>query len=119
MTGGLSGYDVIYYRNVADQNALNNPIDKTVPYENESIPFQNIQVTLIDQVTGCVSISRLTLRVQPLPNPKTDPTDIEVCDNGVSRTDGIAENVDLTVNETYIRNGANPTTVAFQSPIHI
>ncbi|WP_296146763.1 T9SS type B sorting domain-containing protein [uncultured Flavobacterium sp.] len=113
MTGGLSGYDVIYYRNVADQNALNNPIDKTVPYENESIPFQNIQVTLIDQVTGCVSISRLTLRVQPLPNPKTDPTDIEVCDNGVSRTDGIAENVDLTVNETYIRNGANPTTVAF------
>lgn len=113
MTGGLTGYDVIYYRNIADQNALNNPIDKTVPYENESIPFQNIQVTLIDQVTGCVSISRLTLRVQPLPNPKTDPTDIEVCDNGVIRTDGIAENVDLTVNETYIRNGANPTTVAF------
>lgn len=113
MTGGLSGYDVIYYRNVADQNALRNPIDKTVPYENESIPFQNIQVTLIDQVTGCVSISRLTLRVEPLPNPNTSPADIEVCDNGVSKTDGIAENVDLTVNETYIRNGANPTTVAF------
>lgn len=113
MTGGLSGYDIIYYRNVADQNALNNPIDKTVPYENEVVPFQNIQVTLIDQVTGCISISRLTLRVQPLPNPKTDPNDIEICDNGVSNTDGIAESVDLTVNETYIRNGASPTSVAF------
>lgn len=112
MTGGLSGYDVIYYRDVPDQNAQINPIDKTVPYENVNIPFQNIQVTIIDQVTGCPSISRLTLRVQPLPNPNTSPDDIEECDNGVSRTDGIAENVDLTVNETYIRNGASPTTVA-------
>ena len=107
MTEGLSGYDVIYYTNTG------NLIDKTVPYLNIGIPFENIQVTIIDQVTGCISLSRLTLRVEPLPNPRTDPQDIEVCDNGTITNDGIAENIDLTVNETYIRNGASPITVAF------
>ena len=111
-TAPLTGYTVVYYKNVTDQTN-DVPIDKTVPYTNSFIGVENIQVTIIDNVTGCPSSTRLTLRVEPLPNPKTDPADIELCDNGVSNTDGIAENVDLTVRENYIRNNAAPGSVAF------
>jgi len=80
-------------------------------YTNVSPGVQTIRVTTTNIATGCVSTSTLTIRVVPLPNPKLDPAAIEECDDD-SPGDGLTE-FDLTVRETYIKNGATNATLLY------
>ncbi|WDO14614.1 T9SS type B sorting domain-containing protein [Flavobacterium sp. WW92] len=106
LTGGLPGYSVAFY------TLAGTLIDPADAYTNQSPGAQTLNVVITNDATTCVSRTTLTIRVEPLPNPRTDPQDIESCDNGTPG-DGISEGIDLTVNEGYIRNNANPASVAF------
>lgn len=80
-------------------------------YTNITPGVQTIRVETTNIATGCVSTSTLTIRVVPLPNPKLDPEAIEECDDD-SPGDGLTE-FDLTVRETYIKNGATNATLLY------
>lgn len=83
-----------------------------MPIRTRAQGAQTLNVVITNDATTCVSRTTLTIRVEPLPNPRTDPQDIEACDTGIPG-DGIAEGVDLTIRETYIRNNTNPASVDF------
>ncbi len=107
LTRNLPDYEVAFY------TLSGTLIDPASSYTNATPGAQTLNVVIKNTVTGCVSYTTLTIRVEPLPNPRTDPQDlVNLCDNGVEG-DGIGEGIDLTVNETYIRNGATPASVAF------
>ena len=106
LTGGLPGYTVAFY------TLAGTLIDPADAYTNQNPGVQTLNVVITNTATTCESRTTLTIRVEPLPNPRTDPQDIEACDNGTAG-DGIAEGVDLTVRETYIRNNTNPASVDF------
>lgn len=106
LTRNLPGYSVAFY------TLAGTLIDPANAYTNQSPGAQTLNVVITNDATTCVSRTTLTIRVEPLPNPRLDPQDIESCDNGVPG-DGISEGIDLTVNENYIRNNANPASVAF------
>lgn len=106
LTNNLPGYSVAFY------TLAGTLIDPANAYTNQNAGAQTLNVVITNIATTCVSRTTLTIRVEPLPNPRTDPEDIEACDNGTAG-DGIAEGVDLTVNEVYIRNNANPAAIEF------
>ncbi|MEZ0007977.1 gliding motility-associated-like protein, partial [Flavobacterium sp. 28YEA47A] len=106
LTGNLPGYTVAFY------TLGGTLIDPANAYTNQNPGVQTLNVVITNTATTCESRTTLTIRVEPLPNPRTDPQDIEACDNGTPG-DGIAEGVDLTIRETYIRNNTNPASVAF------
>jgi hypothetical protein len=51
---------------------------------------------------GCKSITTLTIRVEPLPTPRTNPPALVSCDD--DQTIIGTEQFDLTTNITYIQN---------------
>ena len=59
--------------------------------------------SVTDGATGCQSFTTLTIRVLPLPTPKTDPADLVACDD-VDSPNG-TELFDLTANEAYLADG--------------
>ncbi|WP_447636271.1 T9SS type B sorting domain-containing protein [Flavobacterium microcysteis] len=106
LTGNLPGHSVAFY------TLGGTLIDPANAYTNQSPGVETLNVVITNTATTCESRTTLTIRVEPLPNPRRDPEDIEACDNGTPG-DGIAEGVDLTVRETYIRNNTNPASVKF------
>lgn len=105
--GGNSGYTVAYY---TQAGVL---IDPANSFVNTEIGVQTLNVVITNTATTCVSNTTLTIRVEPLPNPRTDPQDItNICDTGIPN-DGIGEGIDLTVNETYIANNTSLATIRF------
>jgi gliding motility-associated-like protein len=104
ITGGLAG-DVAYYLTQADAQNGVNAIASPASYTNAVNP-QTLWVAVTTAQT-CRSFTTLTIRVLPLPSPRT-PDLVEACDDD---TDGSAI-FDLTVNENYIRN--NDPNMAFE-----
>ena len=106
ITGNSPGYSVQYHLTLADAQS-GNAIASPESFLNSTIPGVNnpytLYVSVTDGATGCQSFTTLTIRVLPLPTPKTDPADLVACDN-VDSPNG-TELFDLTVNEGYIADG--------------
>jgi len=102
---GAPAYDIVY------STLAGVVITTPEAYTNTSPGVQTLRVSTTNIATGCVSNATLTIRVVPLPNPKLDPTPIEACDNE-SPGDGLTV-FDLTIRETYIKNGATNATLFY------
>ncbi|WP_336070211.1 T9SS type A sorting domain-containing protein [Mesoflavibacter sp. CH_XMU1404-2] len=100
ITGGASGYTVVYYETMVDAQTEVNPISNPTTYQNIMSGIQTLFVRVFVNSSSCFDITTLTIRVNPNPT-STSPNNIEVCDDD---NDGIA-NFDLTINETIILNG--------------
>jgi len=109
ITQGLGGYTVTYYPNY--QNALDdiNAIQNPQTYTNAIVTVQTLGVR-VTSPAGCHSYTTLTIRVLPLPEPRTMPEALEACDDN-NPGDGI-EVFDLTLRANYILNGASLTEFA-------
>ena len=105
VTGGIPTGNLIVSYHYLLEDAINNvlPLPTAVPYLND-VPFlQTVHVRLVDQTTGCYSLTTLDLVV--LDSPQIiPPTDIILCDDD---GDGI-EVFDLTLSEPELLNGLDP-----------
>ncbi|MBT8268737.1 MAG: T9SS type B sorting domain-containing protein, partial [Bacteroidia bacterium] len=105
---GQAGISISFYETQADADAETNAISS--PYTNLSNP-QTIFVRGEDDQTGCYSTITLDLRVNPIPTPSPDPSDLSLCDV-TNPGDGV-EVFDLTLNEVYIINGEAGVTPTY------
>ncbi|MBC7523950.1 MAG: T9SS type B sorting domain-containing protein, partial [Flavobacterium sp.] len=106
--GNYPGNTIKFYTDSALTNLISNPAS----YTNTTAGSQTVFVTATDNATGCVSTkSTLTLKVLPIPTPKTNPTDLVKCDD-VNPGDN-QELFDLTTNAIYISNGDNNVTLHY------
>jgi gliding motility-associated-like protein len=103
ITGGVAGVEVRFYELEEDAQNDINRIDPETAYVN-TVNLQTIYVRVIDGNTGCVSFTRLLLRVFPNPSP-TVPDALELCDDN-NAGDGI-EAFNLLDAQAQILNGAN------------
>ena len=114
IAGTAAGYTVQYHLTLADAQS-GNAVASPESFSNGTIPGTNnpytLFVTVTDDATGCVSYTTLTIRVLPLPAPKTDPADLVACDD-VDSPNG-TEIFDLTVNEAYIADGDTSLTFEY------
>ena len=104
VTGGVptGNLQVTYHYLIEDAQNGTNPLAS--PYLNDVENFQTVHVRLVDQTTGCYSITTLDLVV--LDSPQVlQPSDMEICDND---TDGIAI-FDLTLSEPEVLALIDPT----------
>ena len=101
------GAVITYYRTLADaQNGWNN-IGNPKQFYNNTNP-QTIYIAVESQY-GCRSITTLTVRVLPLPEPNMDPTPLELCEDADLRDQGIFGQAffDLTSAEDNLSNYAD------------
>ncbi|WP_179336317.1 T9SS type B sorting domain-containing protein, partial [Winogradskyella costae] len=103
---GQTGITLTYYETQLDADNASNPIMS--PYVNTS-NAQTIFVRAENDVTGCYNTVTVTLRVDPVPSPESDPTPIEVCDDD---NDGFAE-FDLTQRTIEITNGEPNVEISY------
>ena len=102
ITGGNAGYTVTYYVTQSDQLANTNPIEDPTQYTSLS-HAQTLFVAVSSNTTNCRSFTTLTIRVLPLPTPRTDLADIATCEDP-SMAPGTGT-FDLTTREVYMANG--------------
>lgn len=98
------GAVITYYRTLADaQNGWNN-IGNPKQFYNNTNP-QTIYIAVENQY-GCRSITTLTVRVLPLPEPNMNPTPLELCEDADLRDQGIFGQAffDLTSAESDLSN---------------
>ncbi|MFC4739793.1 T9SS type B sorting domain-containing protein, partial [Flavobacterium ponti] len=93
---------ITYYLNLADAQSGNNPIATPTAFVNTIAAVQTIYA-VVTSVDGCNSITTVTIRVEPLPTPKTDPPALVACDDDQTMIG--TEQFDLTTNITYIQDG--------------
>jgi gliding motility-associated-like protein len=94
---------VTYYPNVAQAQAQTGAIADPTAYVNAIAAVQTLGV-VVTSPEGCISITTLTIRVEPLPTPNEGPyAALEVCDN--DQTSIGTEEFDLTINQTTIQDG--------------
>lgn len=101
------GAVITYYRTLADaQNGWNN-IGNPKQFYNNTNP-QTIYIAVETQY-GCRSITTLTVRVLPLPEPNMNPTPLELCEDADLRDQGIFGQAffDLTSAEDNLSNYAD------------
>ena len=117
VVGSTAGYTVTYYPSIANSLAGTNAISAAtaVAYTNAPVlangspdPNGNAQTlgVVVTTPDGCKSYTQVTIKVLPLPNPRTTnlPTPVFIaCDKTTTPPDG-KEIFDLTVNQTYIDN---------------
>jgi gliding motility-associated-like protein len=102
ITLNTAGATLTYYPSVTDMNNGTNAIANPTAYTNVLPAVQTLGV-LVTTAAGCTSKTTLTIRVEPLPTPKTDPVTLETCD--IDQTIIGTELFDVTVNQTYIQDG--------------
>ncbi len=96
-------FEVSYYLSITDANSRQNPLNK-FSFENTSNP-QTIIARIDSRLNNaCFDTTTVDLSVGSVINV-TGPPPIVVCDDPSG--DGL-ENVDLSINENIILNGANP-----------
>ncbi|PHS64857.1 MAG: hypothetical protein COB12_07200 [Flavobacterium sp.] len=106
VTGGIPPGNLVVTYHYLIEDAQNGVLPLPAIYLND-VPFlQTIYVRLLDQTTGCYSITSLDLIVNQSPQIIT-PTDLVLCDDD---NDGI-EVFDLTSVEPELLNGIDPATV--------
>lgn len=97
-----TGYTITYYPSspiTSSSIAITNPTS----YTNTIQAVQTLGVRVISP-QGCYSDTTLDIRVLPIPTPNTNPIPLAPkCDN--NNPGDMLEVFDLTVNESYIRNG--------------
>jgi large repetitive protein len=101
-SSATTGATLVYYPSVADAQAGTNAIADPTAYINQIAAVQTLGV-VVTSAEGCNSITTLTIRVEPLPTPKTDPPALIACDDDQSMIG--TELFDLTTNITYIEDG--------------
>jgi gliding motility-associated-like protein len=112
ITQNLSGYTVVYFPSYANAIAGVNAIVNPTAYINIS-NAQTLGV-MVTSATGCRNYTTLTIRVLPLPNPKTDPIQLVKCDDLILLSGVLGtELFDLTVNENYISNNNSSLTFEY------
>ena len=104
VTGGIPPGNLVVTYHYLEQDAINGVLPLASPYLND-VPFtQVVYVRLLDQTTGCFSITTLLLVV--LESPQIiEPQDMILCDDN---DDGIAI-FDLTLSEDELLNGLDPS----------
>ncbi|MBL4667132.1 MAG: hypothetical protein JKY04_07130, partial [Sneathiella sp.] len=106
VTGGIptGNLMVTYHETLIDsQNGVEPILD--VPYSNINPFSQTVYVRLLDQSTGCFSLTTLELIVLDSPQSQIiQPVDMTICDDD---GDGIAV-FDLTLAELELLNGLDP-----------
>jgi len=103
---GQTGITLSYYESQADADTGTDPI--VSPYTNTS-NAQTVYVRAVNDATGCVNTVTVTLRVDPIPSPEDEPTEIRVCDDD---NDGFAE-FDLEVRTVEITNGEPDVVITY------
>lgn len=102
---GANQGTVTYYLTVAGamNQTASEEITTPTAFTNTIAAVQTLGV-VVTSADGCISITTLTIRVEPLPTPNEGPYDaLEVCDN--DQTNIGTELFDLTVNQTTIQDG--------------
>ena len=76
---------------------------------------QTIWVRIENGYTGCFALTRLDLKVVPIPNANLTPDPIALCDNDDDgdATNGFVQTFDLTTAVTDILNGQLDTSLVF------
>ena len=97
--GNYPGNTIKFYTDSTLMNLIPNPDS----YINIAPGVQTVFVTATNTTTGCVSSkSTLTLKVLPIPMPKTNPAELVKCDD--NNPGDNQELFDLTTNAMYIKN---------------
>ena len=107
VNGGDPTITVLWYETPGDELA-DNPIPNPTMYQNLATP-QTI-IGRAESEFGCRTLVTLTLTVLPNPDPKTDPTPLEVCDDD---DDGIVTGFDLTLRDVEIIDGQADVSVLY------
>ncbi|WP_177205820.1 choice-of-anchor L domain-containing protein, partial [Paenimyroides ummariense] len=104
--GGQPPFGAIirYYRSLQDAQNGFSPIADPKKFYNTVNP-QTIYVAVENQF-GCISITTLTVRVLPVPEPNMNPTPLELCETAVGSQQAI---FDLTLAEPNLSNFSNYT----------
>jgi valyl-tRNA synthetase len=126
---GSTGYTINYYHSTVG-NVLPLPYNGVIPatyqlvnptayVNNGPLPaVETLAVEVIDNATGCKNYITLTIRVLPIPTPRTTgiPNIPAVCET--TAHSGIATGVNLTASATYIMNNDPNVTLHYftQSP---
>ncbi|MGH1438324.1 MAG: T9SS type B sorting domain-containing protein, partial [Lewinella sp.] len=98
--------DVAYSFHETLENAQQNLFPLASPYTNIMMDSQTIYVLATNTVTGCTTITPLTLTVTPIPVLPLVITDLEECDDAMS-LDGF-DMFDLTQTQTEIYGTQTP-----------
>jgi gliding motility-associated-like protein len=101
LINGTPGSTITYYPSLAQAQAQAGAITNPTAYVNAISAVQTLGVA-VTSADGCKSITTLTIRVEPLPTPRTDPPALVSCDNDQTMIG--TEQFDLTTNITYIQN---------------
>jgi gliding motility-associated-like protein len=103
---------VTYYLTVAGamNQTASQEITTPTAFTNTIAAVQTLGV-VVTSADGCISITTLTIRVEPLPTPRTDPPALVSCDD--DQTFIGTEVFDLTTNITYIQDGYPNLTFAY------
>ena len=95
--GGLTGVTLTFHESLVDARSGVDIV--TSPYQNSTINSQTIYARVEDDNTACFSTTSVELIVNSLPNSKTDPQTLILCD-----IVGVTQTFDLTENQDYIIN---------------
>ncbi|RXR24687.1 choice-of-anchor L domain-containing protein, partial [Flavobacterium stagni] len=98
--GTVPGHTLAFYLDAAHTQPINTPS----AFTNIIAANQTIFVGATNTTTGCKSYRTLTVRVLPVPTPRTNPPALAAKCDVNSPGDGY-EIFDLTVNAAYILNG--------------
>jgi gliding motility-associated-like protein len=107
VNGGDPTIIVTWYETPADET-MDDPILDPTMYQNTSTPQ-----TVLGRATsefGCRNVITLTLTVLPNPNPKTDPSALELCDDD---DDGIVGGFDPSLRDIEIIDGEPNVSVLY------
>jgi len=98
--GTVPGHTLAFYLNAG----LTQPITNPSAFINTVAANQTIYIQATNDVTGCRAVRTLTVRVLPVPTPRTDPPALAALCDVTNPGDGL-EVFDLTANAAYILNG--------------
>ena len=115
--GVINGHTITFYLTKAEAEAGTNAIVNPSAYQNTIAANQTVWIAATNNTTGCKGYRTLTLKVLPIPTPKTDPPTLKACDYN-NPGDGF-ELFDLTTNALYIQNNdPNVTLTYYASQAH-
>ncbi len=110
--GGQTGMTVTYHTTMDRAVNGTNAIGLA---NNHTAPNRTIFVRVENNVTGCFATTSFELIVLPPPAINPNPDDLEACDID----NNMIETFDLTVHDTFILNGLDPTTLEQPFTYHL
>lgn len=106
---GLTGVSTTFHTSYEDAQTGNNPIQDIENFENTTPNVQTVYIRVVDDITGCVSISTIVLHTNILESG-TNIKDFFECDD--ASNDGIAD-FNLENIGSAIINGLENVTITF------